>query len=98
MTVTVAKTRGGVQAGAVRAQQALSQNMYAQYVRVDPAKPEVKKLVPRASDQIVRVDPRREDISFATAVAQVVLQHVEGLALMLRTKLPGVSERVCVDI
>lgn len=73
----------------------LKQNMCAEYVWVDPAKPEVRKLVPRATDQIVRVDPRQEDIGFATAVAHVVLRHVEGLALHMSTKLPGV--RVCMN-
>ena len=79
-----------MQAGAVRAQWMLKQNMCAEYVWVDPAKPEVKKLVPRASDQIIRVDPRQEDIYFSTAVAHVVLKHVEGLALQSSQNLPGI--------
>ena len=79
-----------MQAGAVRAQWMLKQSMCAEYVWVDPGKPEVKKLVPRASDQIIRVDPRQEDICFATAVAHVVLKHVEGLALQISQNLPGI--------
>lgn len=82
----------------MRAQWSLQQNMCAEYVRVDPKKPEVEKLVPRASDHIVRVDPRQEDVCFATAVAHVVLRHVEGLALQMRDKLPGVSVGVCLCV
>ena len=83
-----------MQAGAVRAQWTLQQNMSAEYVWIDPKKPEVMKLVPRASDYIQRVDPRQEDVCFATAVAHVVLRHVESLTEGMKEKLRG--GRVCV--
>lgn len=82
-----------MQAGAVRAQWTLQQNMCAEYVWIDPKRPEVSKLVPRASDHINRVDQRQEDVSVATAVAHVVLRHVESLAVGMSEKLPGA--RVC---
>ena len=73
----------------MRAQWTLQQNMSAEYVRVDPKQPEVRKLVPRASDHIERVDPRQEDICFATAVAHVVLRHVESLTKGVKEKPAG---------
>ena len=63
--------------------------MCAEYVWIDPKSPEVSKLVPRASDHIKRVDPRQEDVSVATAVARVVLRHVESLTVGMSEKLPG---------
>ena len=78
-----------MQAGAVRAQWALKSHMCAEFVRVDPANAEVQRLVPRASDQIVKVCARQDDCQFAKAVAGTVLRHVEGLAVHLSGKLPG---------
>ena len=73
----------------MRAQWTLQQNMSAEYVRIDPKQPEVRKLVPRASDHIERVDPRQEDVCFATAVAHVVLRHVESLTGGMKEKPAG---------
>ena len=70
------------------AQWQLKKNMCAEYIRVDPNNTEVKQLVPTASDEVVRVKPKEEDCCFATALAHVVLEHVEGLAKQLEQQ-PG---------
>ena len=86
-----------MQAGAVRAQWTLKSNMCAEFVRVDPANAEVQRLVPRASDQVVKIYPRQDDRHFAKAIADVILRHVEALAVTLFEKLPGMVV-TCVSI
>ncbi len=73
----------------MRAQWQLKTNMCAEFINIAPTDVEVAKLVPRASDQVIRVQPRAEDSAFGGSVASVVLRHIEGLVPQMAEMLPG---------
>ena len=73
----------------MRAQWQLKTNMCAKFINVDPEDVEVAKLVPRATDQVVTVQPRAEDVEFSVSLAHIVMRHVEGLAAQMANLLPG---------
>ncbi len=78
-----------MQAGAVNVQWQLKSNMCAQFINIDPEDVEVTRLVPRATDQVIRVKPRPEDADFSRRLAGVVLRHIEGLVVQMSQVLPG---------
>ena len=69
----------------------LQSNMCAQFVNIDPEDMEVASLVPRATDRVIRVEPRPEDADFSKRLAGVVLRHVEGLVVQWFTCVTGVA-------
>ena len=78
-----------LQAGAVNVQWQLKSNMCAQFINIDPEDVEVARLVPRATDRVIRFEPRPEDADFSRRLAGVVLRHVEGLVAQMSQVLPG---------
>lgn len=63
--------------------------MCSSFIRVDPAGVEVARLVPRATDQVIKVQPRAEDAVFSANLACVLLDHVEGLVVQMTQQVPG---------
>ena len=64
--------------------------MCSSFIRVDPAGVEVAKLVPWATDQVIKVQPRAADAVFSASVARVLLDRVEGLVVQMTQQVPGV--------
>lgn len=73
----------------------LKSNMCAQFINIDPEDVEVARLVPRATDRVIRVAPRPEDADFSKRLAGVVLRHVEGLVGHMSQLLPGMQTANC---
>jgi len=73
----------------------LQSNMCAQFINIDPEDVEVARLVPRATDRVMRVAPRPEDADFTKRLADVVLTHVEWLVVQMSQVLPGMLTAKC---
>jgi len=73
----------------------LQSNMCAQFINIDPEDVEVARLVPRATDRVIRFEPRPEDADFTKRLADVVLTHVEGLVVQMSQVLPGMLTAIC---